>query len=296
MTTQLYYKDSAGAMNQTIPNGDPLNAGLYKRHAFTKNSKTCELSGPIYCDICQQDKLLLNGLQVSLKMYPTTSAFHLTSAENNYKVSITDAILQVCAVKLSPGALLGIAEGIKHSPATYPYSKSNIKTFSVPAGQASITIDDVLNGQIPNQMIVGLVSSAAFSGDISKSPFNFKHYSCNFVAFYVDGHSTPARPLQPNFEEGTYNDAYLTLFRGTGKYMANMASDIKRNDYPKGYCLYILDISNSHTDEYLTIQKKGHTRLELKFSTPLPETATIIMYAKFPGLMKVDESRNVIVT
>ena len=38
---------------------------------------------------------------------------------------------------------------------------------------------------------------------------------------------------------------------------------------------------------------KGHTRLEVKFAQPLPEAVTLIAYANFPGLMEIDETRNV---
>lgn len=39
--------------------------------------------------------------------------------------------------------------------------------------------------------------------------------------------------------------------------------------------------------------RKGHTRIELKFNTPLSETVTLLLNAKFPSCLSIDAARNV---
>lgn len=39
--------------------------------------------------------------------------------------------------------------------------------------------------------------------------------------------------------------------------------------------------------------KKGHTRIESKFNSPLNETATLLLYAKCPSCLSIDAARNV---
>ena len=41
--------------------------------------------------------------------------------------------------------------------------------------------------------------------------------------------------------------------------------------------------------------KKGHTSLEMRFDSALPENCTVNLYALFPGIVEIDSSRNVIV-
>ena len=51
----------------------------------------------------------------------------------------------------------------------YPYLRTEIKTTSITSGQYSLSADDIFQLLVPNKLIVGLVSSAAYMGDYSKS-------------------------------------------------------------------------------------------------------------------------------
>ena len=53
----------------------------------------------------------------------------------------------------------------KIQPAIYPYLHSEIKTLSIPSGQYSFSTDDIFQGLVPCQLIVGLVASATYMGD-----------------------------------------------------------------------------------------------------------------------------------
>jgi hypothetical protein len=119
---------------------------------------------------------------------------------------------------------------------------------------------------------------------------SLQHFDCNYVGFYVNGQSMPNHPLQPNYKSDQYVEAFQTLNKG-GK---TRAVQIKRKDYKNGYCLYVIEPHGVYREDRLP--QRGHTRLELKFGKSLPETVTVIAYAKFPALAKIDQSRNVILT
>ena len=68
--------------------------------------------------------------------------------------------------------------------------------------------------------------------------------------------------------------------------------NVKRNDYIKGYCLYALEIDPYYS---FNIKRQGHCRLEMKFAKPLPESATLILYATFPEILNIDSTRSVLV-
>lgn len=111
------------------------------------------------------------------------------------------------------------------------------------------------------------------------------YFDCNFVAFYVDGQSFPTKPLQPNYQSHTYLEAYQTLVSG----IENVY--VEREEYLKGNALYVLDI-NPYID--FNTKRRGHCRLELKFAFPLSESATLILYEKFPQILHTDQSRSII--
>ena len=56
----------------------------------------------------------------------------------------------------------------------YPYLRSETKTTSIATGQYGLSIDDLFQGLVLNKLIVGSVSSAAYTRDYGKihSTFN----------------------------------------------------------------------------------------------------------------------------
>lgn len=112
-----------------------------------------------------------------------------------------------------------------------------------------MNIDDVFQGDIPESLVVGLVSSRAYSGDYTLNPYNFQHFNCYFAAFYVDGKSVPTNPIEPNYSKGTYISAYLSLFSGKGTNTTAHPFSLSREDYARGYCLYMFDVNSTYNSE-----------------------------------------------
>ena len=284
---QLFVKDEGGLdMDDTDPNG--RNNGLFLRASYTNRSKELELTGRLHVDLCQQDRLILNGVPINIKLWQNSDRFRLLSKDGaeSYKVTITDASLKVASVKVNPDVILGQADVIKKSNALYPYTRSVVKTYAVPQGQFSFITDDVFQGEVPQQLVVGVVESAAVHGSYVKNPFNFQNFNCTYAGFFVDGQSTPSEPLQPNYKSDQFVDAYQRLYWD----QRQRAVHITRSDFKVGYCLYVFRPSGDAKDRP---DERAHTRLELKFAEPLPSACTVIAYAKFPALMKIDANRRV---
>lgn len=286
VSTTGFVLDSAGYMDDPNPKTGG-NSGLFMRYSFTKDGQVVDYEGPLFLDICQQDRLLLNGVPLQVKMWPNANNFRLMCTLPGFKVRLKDAYLKICMVKPNPGVLLGHGEAIKKTPALYPFSRSVVKTYSLSPGHFGFNADDLFQGDVPKTLVIGCISSVAYNGSYNRSPFNFQHYYCNYISFSVDGKSVPSRALQPNFENGTYIEAYDTLFANTGT-----AVNISRTHYPKGFTLYVI---NCQEGEDLTTLKKGHTRLEMKFAHALNEAVTLVLYATFPHVLQIDQARNVYV-
>ena len=70
-----------------------------------------------------------------------------------------------------------------------------------------------------------------------------------------------------------------------------------RSDYSKGYALVVFDLSSEVTDAVVqTVQKQGNLQLEVRFASPLPEAINVILYASFPGEIKINQSRSIQIT
>jgi hypothetical protein len=217
----------------------------------------------------------------------------LSGEENpNQKLKITEASLKICQINVNPQILLAHEKALGHSPALYPFIRSDIKTFTMSAGITSYRIDNLFNGDIPTDLVVALVDGDAYSGSYTKNPFNFANYSLNSLGFYVDGNPSPHKPFTVNFDDakqgqGIFANAYLSLFGE--KVGQNFGNNIEMRDFTGGYAIYKFDLGDEHH-----IVKAGHTRLELGFAEKLANVVTVIVYAHFPALLRIDKSRKII--
>ncbi|XP_071153552.1 uncharacterized protein F54H12.2-like [Mytilus edulis] len=196
-----------------------------------------------------------------------------------------DASFKLCVQKPNAGVLMAHSKLLKDSSAIYPYISSSFKIASVPKGEYSHSQNNLFMGEVPSQLIVFLVSSAAYEGDYKRSSYHFPAFDCNFIALYVDGQSYPAKPLQPNFLGHNVVEAYRTLTA------IRKDVDISLSDYTGGYAIYVLNV-DENVD--FNTKRRGDCRLEFRFGTALSESVTILMYGKFPRILQIDESRSVL--
>lgn len=284
-SSQLFVKDSSGQFDSSDAKTGP-NLGLYERWIYTRDGGVLDLEGPLLLDLFQQERLILNGVSLDLKLWPSKNAFRLMSdsLQPDERLKIVDATLKVCIQRPNLALTMAHTKLLDTRQALYPYMSSTIKIASIAEGEFSFSADNMFQGEVPSQLILGLVSSSAYVGNYKKSPFNFQHYDCNFVALYVDGQSLPAKPLQPQFAEENYLNAYQTLL--------SIGDDVEIDgkEYAEGYTLYVLDI-NPYVD--FNVKRRAHCRLELRFSKALPESVTLVMYGKFPEILRIDQSRSV---
>ena len=252
------------------------------------------MEGPVHMDICQQEKTIVNGVPITFKFYPTQDSFRLmANTDEQYQVEISEAIIKVCHVELNPAVIVAHNESFNLTDAVYPMFKSDIKTYGIPNGNYTFSIEDPYNGNIPANLVIGFVASAAYAGNYKRNPFNFYNYGISYIEFLIDGESVPGRPLQPDFDNGDWTTAYLSLFYN--KYPQHNGNFISRQDYPNGYCLFVFNIEDVANTDILTKDKKGHTRVNINFSSALSEPVTAILYSKFPSVLKIDKTRNVII-
>lgn len=284
LSSQLFFKDSPGFMDD-VDSVAGANIGLYLRSKYTSEGKVVDLEGPLYADLCQQDRLIINGVQIGLRLRPHRDEFSLVTIDDlKYKFEITEAVFKVCFVKIHPSFILSHSRILADHPVVYPIQRSEIKCFSISQGQYNFSADNFFNA-VPNILHVGLVSSEAFNGSYIKNPFNFQHYDCNFAAFYVDGKSIPSKPFQPNFESGSYLDVYSAFVEG-GSCL------ISREDFSKGNCIFTFK-TKYESQGLQPMSERGQLRLDLTFSSPLPESVTVICYGKFSSVLTIDNTRNI---
>ena len=78
----LFCKDTAGQIEEMDISANPvLNTGLGTRSEWTKMSKVVELQGRIHLDLFNQEKLILNGIDLMVKLHHHKPEFCLLSGD-----------------------------------------------------------------------------------------------------------------------------------------------------------------------------------------------------------------------
>jgi hypothetical protein len=200
--SQFWYKDN-GDMNQINPHAEGKgNEGFVSRGKLTSTSKSIELMGRLHCDIFQQDRYLINGVEMGLKLIRSPESFHLMGDGDKYLTVIEDIALFVRKVKLNPAFPVAHNKSLSQGKSVkYPIRRGVVTTFTIPSGNLSINKDNVVMGQMPRRMVIGLVSNAAFNGGMNLNPMEFKHHDLNYLTLHVAGEQIPKKLLTPDYDK-----------------------------------------------------------------------------------------------
>ena len=256
----LFCKDTAGQMEEMDISADPvLNTGVGTRIEWTKTSKAVQLQGRIHSDLFNQEKLILNGVDLMVKLHRHRPEFCLLSADAApaYKNIIVDAILYIKKIELTPSVFNAINTVLNDKNAQYAITGTTPKVFTVPRGQQSQYIDNAFLGEILKRIAICMMENDSYNGNHKKNPFNFQHYNLTQIRISVNGEKVPFKPLKLNFDDKLFVTAYNNLFSGTGKLHGNSGSIIKREDYSAGYTIVVADLTPFEIGDNFDLKAEG---------------------------------------
>ena len=333
-SSALYYKDTPGQMDKvgalassktlSYKNTSDQNAsdklyvpesgnvGFAKRHQFIKNGNRFVLSGPIFADIFMTDRLLLNMMDLKVVLNRSSDAFSLMDLNDSAiepKVLLSDVVLKVRKVKVDQSVSDGVERMLKQTPALYPIRRVECKILTIPANLPNVRQDNIFSGIIPNSFVFGLVHVDATTGEYDKNPYNFQHFGVTSVSLTANGQEIPFKLLTlkypkdaggkidpANDTELDFDEAYNTLFSGTGKIYSNAGLDITREDYPGGYALYTFDLTPDmcKSADYFNTVQRGTLTLALTFGDSHKHAIGMVCYGDFENVIRIDSERNAI--
>ena len=289
------------------------NQGFAKRHQFITDGIQFVLSGPIFSDIFMTDRLLLNMLDLKVVLNRSTDGFCLMDknakgSEISPKVHLTDVVLKMRKVKVDQAVSDGVERMLKQTPALYPIRRVECKILTIPQELPNIRQDNIFSVIIPNLFVFGLVDVDAYNGTYGKNPYNFQHFGVTNVSLTANGQQIPFKQLTLKYPKAAngkvnpsndgeldFDEAYNTLFSGTGKIYSNAGLDITREDYPGGYALYAFDLTPdmcNSTDYFNTVQR-GSLSLALTLAKQ-DHAIGMVCYGDFENVIRIDAERNAI--
>ena len=199
----LFYRESSNHLNDTQGNA---NKGLRTRRDLSAGSRDMDMMGRLHGDIMHQERYMINGVDVKIRLIPSKSAFHLMAhdAAAGNKSVIIHASLFVRKVKLNPAVALAHEKALEKGTAKYPLKRVVQRTFAIPLGHLGTVQDNLFLTQTPTKLVIGLVSGETFNGRYNRNPFNFQSFQLSYLSLYLDGKQIPAKALTPNFDRHLY--------------------------------------------------------------------------------------------
>lgn len=293
LTCGFWYDDTAHHMDTC----DKENEGFDTRWQLSKG-KEVEMMGHLHGDIFNQEKFLINGVEMRIKLVRTKETFNLmcSDVDSKFKVNITNASLLVRKARINPSVLLAHQKVLSSTTAKYPITRAEVKVLTIPTGVQGKALDNIFLGQIPKRCVIGFVNNTAFNGSLNTNPFNFAHHNINLFSLYVDGQQIPACTLQPSFDTDMITSAYNTLFSGTGIHFMNEGNYITKYDYTGGFCLMAFDLTPdlcANSQSHWNLIKHGSVRMEVRFDKALTATVNCIVYAEFDNVIEINKNRDI---
>ncbi|XP_069092635.1 uncharacterized protein F54H12.2-like [Pleurodeles waltl] len=291
LSAGLLYKDTQAHFEDTALGGG--NNGLKKRASFATGSRQFDFLRHIHSDPFFQDKLLVNGIHLKIKLNRNKDVFCLISGDvEKYKVVILSASLFVKRVKVLQSVRLAHAETLQLLNAKYAIERVALKIFSIPADTRLTQQQNLFLGQLPKHIILGVVDNTAFSGLYTSNTFNFKHYDINYATLVHEGAVIPAKLFTPSFETSNFVREYLRLVSITGKHLLDSGVIVSREGYGAFYTLFAFDLTpNMEDGDYYNLIKNGNLKDEIRFTQELATNVNMVLFSVFNSIIQVNHAR-----
>jgi hypothetical protein len=289
LRSQGFAKDTSATVDEVTD--FRKNAGIFTRFVTFGKNQTADMEGPLMADICQQDRFILNGVEINIKLWPARDTFALlTALDNKYEVHFSEVYLKVCKVLPMSSVTFGVGETLKEKPSLYPFVRTEMRAFQLQDGQLNFHLEDMFQQQVPTEVIVCMVSAKGFHGSYNTNPYSFNPFTITELGLYVDDESMPAKPLKMSFarEKKNYIEAYNMLFENPPE---KGGPAITRDDFNQGYTIFRFRVTPEDVDSLPN--SRGNVKLNGTFKEALKENITLIVIGKFHHILAIDNARSI---
>ena len=263
-----------------------------------KEGRWFELMGRLHTDLTFQDKHLLGGVELRIKLVPNDPKFYFSCNEGlSPTLEIAEAVLKVRKAKIYPSLLAAHNQALADANARYAITRTEVRYQGIPRGQLDAILDNVIRGQMPRRIFVFLVDTQTFNGSYSKDPFAFRHFDVNFVCAYIDSTQYPSTPYTPDFNENLYAKEFMALYVTLNQNRTDTYMDIDYRSFAVNNTIFAFDfapdLSNGPgSSGHVNCLTNGTLRLHFRFKRQLPSSVNVLVYCEFDSMIEIDRHRN----
>ncbi|CAH3046076.1 unnamed protein product, partial [Porites lobata] len=181
----------------------------------------------------------------------------------------------------------------------YPVVRSEIRTFSFDGKSTRWEQDNFFVGRVPDRVVLGLVKSKNYNGDLTCYPFAYEKFGVTRVRQSVDGEEYPYRSLEmagnTQAEDLLGYNRFLTPI---GAHKQHKPTMILPSDWGQGKncTLYVFNNVPGDADDphYRNPRQTGNVRYEIDFQAAVDHNITVVIWSEYENLYEIDQQGFVI--
>ena len=281
----------AGGFYRVADESSATDTGFTARKTLSAGAAEFEIMGRPHGELFNQTRYMIPGMDVRISFYRSSNPFCLEQRGTSIKtpvLHILSAVLYVQKVSLLPSLHMAHVKTLQKDPAVYPGKRVEMKSYGLPERTYQHTNEHLLNGLVPDRLIVGMVLTEAAQGEYKENPFNFQDFDLSQIIVTCNTEAPTQHTINV---DGKYLNGYMSLFDAMGLTYCDSGLDIKLAEYKKGKVLFGFDLRN--LSDGFSIPRHGNVSIYLKFKKALDKPVTVIVYPEYPSIMYVNNNKQV---
>ena len=219
-----------------------------------------------HLEVFHTGKLLVPGIEIKMKFHFNGPNVFFNGVALAGRLMEGDVKLRfhLCQLCLNDAIYQSLSQK-RHNEgqvAAYPTVRSEIRTFSMQGNLTRFDIPNLFQNRIPDRLIVGLLDSRAFNGDVTRDPFCFR------------------------------------FLQASGAWCKKKGNMVELGDWgqAKNCTLVMFDnVANGCADsQTLNPKQTGDLQLVLEFGAAPGVNITVLVYGEFENLLEIDRNRAVL--
>ena len=278
-------------LSNSFANDAEVGSGRAER---TFKSATTEFMGPTLIDFFHTDGYLLPSTPLKVKFRRSSDLFYVVTPPAHkdvpYFFEIQKMGLFVPCINISPALTPLLEMQTTHLPASYDFD--NLKMRQLPLQKDTVVqkFKRVLEGRLPQRILVGIYKHAAFSGQRDLSPLLTASLEVSEISLMING--VVVREATPLFDEKLYMETYRHFLSWMTD--ANKGYYISYEIFKSGYRFFSFDLLENCPptkpcgEEMLT---QGTMGLSVRFPKPLDEHYIMTFFYISPDTVELTKER-----
>jgi hypothetical protein len=264
------------------------------------SGKTIKLIGPLHSDLMQQERLLLNFVDVILRMNLSDPSFCFQiegATTDRPRIQIADCTLHICKKKLFVDNESSILRTLETTTAKYFLNHTMLRHRIVDEGLSQCYFDQIFPSTLPRRFVVGLIPAKAMNGDWKSDPFEFKSNNLIEIKAFIDSQQLPTPAIKLDMSDDDFGRAYYLFYQNMYGLEPTSRLSISPQQYKARSCFFAFTLSpeNDLDDgNFVGLIRRGNVRLDLTFKTDTTEHLALVIYSHFPNVLQIAADRSVL--